>query len=459
MKGSTCMVWMAVATWLTTAAPVLEAAEAPSPPATRNPVAVEEVRAGTRKVANAAWWGFNREDATECLQSALDSGAGSVTVPYQGTPWIVRPVRLPSGQEITLEPGVVILAKKGEFQGPGDSLFTATAQSNLVIRGYGATLRMHKRDYQQPPYKPAEWRMGVALRGCRHVLIEGLRVESTGGDGFYIDGGGDLGWSEDITLRNCAASDNHRQGVSVISAVGLVIENCVFSRTWGTAPEAGIDFEPDTEAQRLVHCLVRNSIFENNNGHQILVYLKPLTTNSQPVSIRFENCLARMTGERFRLGDQAPPKGIRGVAGIAVGEVKDNGPSGLIEFVHCVTENTAAEGARIYDKSAERAQVRFIDCSFSKPWSSAADRPEAPQAAILIELRHPELTARPGGIEFLNCLVHDNLSRPGIWFEEPKGEISLRDLSGEIFVAAPGSIIPHWGAKPTNVTLKLAPIP
>src|ERR1039458_585216 len=129
-----------------------------------------------------------------------------------------------------------------------DSLLSATGQSNLVIRGYGRTLRMQKRDYQNPPYSKAEWRMGIALRGCRHVLIEGLRVESTGGDGFYVDGGGTFGWSEDITLRNCTAYDNHRQGLSVISVENLLVENCLFANTWGTAPEAGIDLEPDTGA-------------------------------------------------------------------------------------------------------------------------------------------------------------------------------------------------------------------
>ncbi|HVV71969.1 MAG TPA: right-handed parallel beta-helix repeat-containing protein, partial [Verrucomicrobiae bacterium] len=249
------------------------AAIGPEPPSLRNPAAVQEVLAGARPAANAAWWGFDPTDTTVSLQAALDSGAHVLTIPYMGAPWIVRPLQLRSGQEILIEPGVVILAKRGEFRGTGDSLFTATGQSNIVIRGYGACLRMHKRDYQKPPYQRAEWRMGIALHGCRHVLIEGLRVESTGGDGFYIDGGGDQEWSEDITLRDCVAYDNHRQGVSVISAVDLLIENCLFSTTWGTAPEAGIDLEPDTEKQRLVNCVIRNSVFENNNGHQILIYL------------------------------------------------------------------------------------------------------------------------------------------------------------------------------------------
>src|SRR5579864_6855687 len=164
----------------------LNAEPAQQLPNARNEQAVIEVTSGRSTVANAAWWGFNAEDSTQSLQAALNSGARTLIIPYMGQPWIVRPLQLRSSQEIVFEPGVVVLAKKGEFQGSGDSLFSAVGQSNLVLRGYGATLRMRKRDYQSEPYKKAEWRMGIALRGCLNVLIEGLRVESTGGDGFYV---------------------------------------------------------------------------------------------------------------------------------------------------------------------------------------------------------------------------------------------------------------------------------
>lgn len=421
----------------------------------RSPQAVAEVRAGKRAVANAAWWGFNKDDSTVPLQSAMDSGAKTLLIPYMGDPWIVRPLQLRSHQEILFEPGVLILARKGEYQGAGDSLFTATGQSNIVLCGYGATLRMHKRDYQNPPYKKAEWRMGIALRGCRQVRIEGLRVESTGGDGFYIDGGGDLAWSQDITIRNCVAYDNHRQGLSVISAVNLRVENCVFSSTWGTAPEAGIDLEPDTETQRLVNCVIRNSIFENNNGNQILIHLSPLTANSAPVSIRFEHCLARMTDARLTPAEPGPKGGLIGVAGIAVGAIKDNGPKGLIEFVHCVTENTAKEGARLYDKSAVGARVRFVNCSFRNPWNAPHLDAGAPRAPVLIHLRKPESTHEPGGVEFLDCYVFDTVNRPAVWFEEDRGDFGLRDVHGQLTVIGPGAPGMRLGTKLQDVDLSV----
>jgi hypothetical protein len=425
----------------------------------RDQQAAEEAVAGKRSTANAAWWGFNREDSTEPLQAAINSGAKTLIVPFMGDPWIVRPLQLRSRQEIVLEPGVLILAKKGEYQGGGDSLFTAVGQSNLVIRGYGATLRMHKRDYQNPPYTKAEWRMGIALRGCRQVLIEGLRVESTGGDGFYVDGGGSFGWSENITIRNCVAYDNHRQGLSVISVVNLLVDNCLFANTWGTAPEAGIDLEPDTEKNRLVNCVIRNSTFENNNGNEILVYLKPLTTNSESVSIRFEHCWARMTDARLKPPEPGPGTGINGVAGIAVGAVKDNGPKGLIEFIDCITENTGKEGARVFDKSAASARVRFVNCSFRNPWVSPAPGDGGPRVPVILHLRHPQNTENLGGIDFQDCYVYDSAARPAVRFEEDQGDFSLRDVHGQIMVTGPGVPSLKLGPKLQDVDLKVIPAP
>src|SRR5690606_34017190 len=176
--------------------------------------------------------------------------------------------------ELGLEPGVLLLAKRGEYKGRGDSLLSLPGLDNVTIRGYGATLRMWKRDYQNPPYEKAEWRMGIRIVGCKNVLVEGLRIESSGGDGIYIDrGGSNRLWSEDITVRDCISHDHHRQGMSLISCENLLVENCVFSNTSGTAPTAGIDLEPDGPDQRFVHCLIRNCRFENNMGHNILIYL------------------------------------------------------------------------------------------------------------------------------------------------------------------------------------------
>ena len=420
-----------------------------------NPKAVDAVKAGTCKTANAAWWGFNKEDATDQLQAAINSGAPKVIVPYMGDPWVVRPIMLRSNLELVFEPGVMILAKRGEFKGGGDSLFSANALTDVTLRGYGAIFRMWKKDYQNAPYTKAEWRMGVGIRGCKRVHVEGMRIESSGGDGIYVDGGGDLKWSEDVVIRNVTCHDHHRQGISVISAVNLLIENCVLSGTSGTPPEAGIDFEPDTADQRFTNCVVRNCVMENNSGHEILVYLKPLTSKSEPVSIVFENCVSRM-GTPGMAPDDFKDVSQRGWGGMTVGEVRDDGPAGLVEFRNCVSENTGKEGAKVYDKSPQGVRVRFVNCSWKSPWVSRFRDDGSPRVPVLIQLRNSKTTSKQGGIEFVDCHVYDDVARPALLVSSEEGVASAHGLTGSLTAHTPGAATMNLGAESIDNTLTLS---
>ena len=102
-----------------------------------NQAALAEVAAGTCREAHAAWWGFDPADATAALQAAIRSGVRKIIVENLGTPWVVDKLQLAGGQEIVFEPGVVVQAKRGAFHGTGDSLFSATLQTNITLTGFG----------------------------------------------------------------------------------------------------------------------------------------------------------------------------------------------------------------------------------------------------------------------------------------------------------------------------------
>jgi hypothetical protein len=426
--------------------------------AARNPAAVREVMEGKRTEASAAWWGFDAADATAALQAAFDSKARRVLIPYMGKPWIVRPLELRSNQEVDLAPGVVLLAKRGEYRDVKDSLLTARDVENVTIRGYGATLRMWKRDYQNPPYKKGEWRMGVEMQGAKHVLIEGLRVEDSGGDGFYVDGGKSRLWSEDVTIRDCAADGNHRQGISVISAVNLTVENCTFSNTEGTAPQAGIDLEPDAANQRLQNIVIRNSVFENNQGSGMDVYLKQMNGSSAPVSILFDHCLARMTA------------GAGGGSGISVGAVRDAGPKGTVEFRDTTVESAGESDVLVAAKSADGARVRFVRCQWSHAWSSPHAEYTGPRVPVLIVLRQPKLTHRLGGIDFVESEIFDTENRPAVqvyegcvkysvkgwWCDEDQTDYGVFGLHGRVVVENPAGVRAELGGAQTGSDLVVA---
>lgn len=411
---------------LTLALVLLPASHATAASTPRQEQAIAAVESGASTIAFADAWGFNPDDATDALQAAIDSKARTVIVPFTGSPWIVRPIRLRGDLDLVFEAGVLVLAKAGAFLGGGDTLFRAQDATNITIRGHGATLRMRKADYQNPPYPRAEWRMGLAFLGCRNVLVDGLRIESSGGDGIYVGSSRANRWSENVTLRNCVCHDNHRQGISIISAVHLLVENCTLSGTQGTAPEAGIDLEPDEPDERLIDCVIRNCVITDNAGNGILVWLKPLTSASTPVSIRFENC-------HVRLNHPTTPAPI-GWSGISVGEISDDGPRGLIEFIRCTSENTGREAVRLTGKSARGARVRFIECRWRNTWTAHHRAYGGPRSPILIHTPDPARCQDTGGIEFIDCRVVDNLDTPVVRFEDLDGTASLRDVRGTLHI-------------------------
>ncbi len=415
---------------------------------TKNAEAVKEVLSGQRKVANAAWWGFDEDDATEALQAAINSGAKRVIVPNMTRDWIVRPIRLIGDQELFFENGVVVTAKRGAFRGKGDSLFTAADAAHLTLRGYGATLRMQKEDYIVGKvlvefgwdrwfgkYEKSEWRMGIALRGCTDVQILGLTICDSGGDGIYVDGGSRQPYCKDIRIKDVVCDNHYRQGISIISIDHLLAENCMFKNTWGTPPCSGVDIEPDSPKQRVKDVIFRNCRFDDNYGDGIEVFLPHLTAESGDISILFENC--RVTSRRG--------------TGIRVAKVADNGPKGLIEFRNCEVSGTEGYGIKVQDKSADRARVRFVNCTVR---AAARNSQYAGQwAPIWLHLFRPELTKRLGGIDFVDCLVEDDRKRPAAVLEEVPESLGLFDVQGTIAIRNPQGIATKLGARQQAVTL------
>ena len=261
----------------------------------KSPKKVAEVANGKLKEARVDWWGFDPVDSTRFLQAAINSKATRVVVPKMSSPWITEPLFLRSDLELVLEPGAVIEAIKGGFKGKNDCLLTGKAKQNIIIRGSkGSVLRMRKKDYHDKTrYKRAEWRHGIKLMSCENVKILNLMIQSSGGDGVYVgDNRKPMNYCKDIVIKNCVIDDNNRQGISVISVVNLLVEDCVIKNTKGTAPQAGIDFEPNSKKERLFNITVRNCVFENNASSGIILAVHP-EDDTAPISMNFENCVAR----------------------------------------------------------------------------------------------------------------------------------------------------------------------
>ena len=148
-----------------------------------NEKAIADVVSGKLKEAKASWWGFDPADSTMCLQAAINSKVPKLIVDNVGKPWITRPLFLVSNQEIEFEKGVELLAKRGAYIATNDALITGTLVDNVTLRGYGATMRMWREDYDKAPYKHAEWRHVINLHSCSNIKILGLSLSKAAATG------------------------------------------------------------------------------------------------------------------------------------------------------------------------------------------------------------------------------------------------------------------------------------
>jgi len=371
------------------------------------------------RVAKVSDFGFDPEDSTEIIQRALDSGVGTLVFDRQSGPWVTRPLFARSNMEIVFEDGVELVAKRGEFHGIRDYLFTAASVTNLVLRGLGekgGTFRMWKTDYQDlSKYDKSEWRFTLRLQAVENVLVENMTFKSSGGDGIVLGANGPHN-CRNVVIRKCVCDDNHRQGISICSGENVLIEDCVLSNTKGTPPEAGIDFEPDRPNECLSNITLRNVLSINNAGNGADVYSVQMRDFSIPVSITFENF--RSIGNRY-------------AAMVCGGKLTDDHiVRGKVQFRNCLFADSKSRGLYLYGLPKGALDVSFDDCIVSNcaAGSSIAD--------VILEAG----LARQGasdGVEFGNLKIFQPNERK--WFRCGQGAFgpSPENITGDITVSKP----------------------
>ena len=385
-----------------------------------DPNAVKAVLAGRRDTAAAAWWGFNKNDATKCLQAAINSGVKKVIIANMGSAWIVRKINLASNQELIFEPGAEVMAKAGALKGKFDALFSASDKKNITIIGYGATIIMRKKEYQdKTKYTLGQWRHALSIRGCNDVKIYGLTIKSSGGDGIYI-GAKKQPYCKNIHIKDVVCDDNLRQGISVIGAVNLLIENSILKNTVGHKPAAGIDFEPNTAKNSIVNCVMRNCIVENNAGYGVHVYLIPLDKSSTPISLRIENCLIK---RNHRGGLNIESHRNRGVK-------KGQGyPKGVVKVLNCKIEGNDNVGVIFKNKPADSIQVSIDNCTLINNCTSRRSR-QTP----LVFFARPNSFKPQGGVKFSNCTVIEKDPVPLISYSNWVPGLDIKNVKGKVTV-------------------------
>ena len=362
-----------------------------------HPEMVAKVASGEVREARVSWWGFDAKDSTKYLRAAIASGVPKLIVDRMPSPWIVMPLRAVSNQHIVFEEGTVLLAKRGRFENTSDRLMSLVEVENVRITGYGATFRMWRKDYAHGKdrkgcdYKRGEWRHALSMSGARNVIVEGLTLEESGGDGIYVSNRGKEP-CRNITIRDCVCDRNHRQGISIISAENLLVENCVFKNTKGAAPEDGVDFEPNNANDRFVNCVMRNCVSENNAGNGFEIALSKSRKTTLPCSIRFENC--RTVGDSVGIKIRTRCRATNG-----------DYPTGSISFDSCSVFKSRYEAVEIMQNPENAINVALTNCMFE---SIGMANPDAP--AVVLTSPFPD-DPKPAMPDVVNLKWTDRGSR------------------------------------------------
>ena len=380
--------------------------------------------APARESVKASDFGWNGVDDTAAVQAALDSGAKKIVFDRQPGPWTTQPLFARSNCEIVFEDGAELRAKRGAFRGKRDVLLSLRGVENVTLRGAGAkggTLRMWKKDYQKPPYEPGEWRHALGLYGAKDVVVENMRFIASGGDGIVLgkvpSDGPRRNWSENVVIRHCVCDDNHRQGISVCAGKNVLIEDTILSNTAGTAPQSGIDFEPDQRYECIADCTMRRCVSENNAGCGYEFYLGQLDHHSFPVGVKIENCVSRGNGYDVLVSSRRPD----------AAKVK-----GQLLFTGCRFENARQSSIRAYSKDADTFRVDFENCTIS---GAGADIADPAKRADVVYLSDTWREAPPDGFGFCGVTIRQRGVHP--WFEYRTPCSSPRrteDFAGEVTV-------------------------
>ncbi|MDR3670269.1 MAG: right-handed parallel beta-helix repeat-containing protein, partial [Holophaga sp.] len=199
-------------------------------------------------------------DDTAALQRAITAVAGTGgTVLVPGGTYLVNTVSngsrgLVLGGRMTLRLAPDATLKAIPNAAPSSTIVSVAFASQVRVEG-GTLLG----DRSAHTGAAGEWGMGLAIQDSRQVQVCGVTARDCWGDGFYVSG------SARVEFCSVLAEHNRRNGLSITGCAGITVRASVFRGSQGTAPEAGLDIEPNA-GQTVSDAVISGCVFADNAG-------------------------------------------------------------------------------------------------------------------------------------------------------------------------------------------------
>ena len=322
--------------------------------------------------------GFGGDD-TNVFQTALNyTAANGEALEIPAGSYNVSPISLPANSYLVVDANVTVTANSG--YGTNDHLLNANAQ-NITIVGAGATTSVFHM--LKPQYTSGEQRHCLDIENAGNVTVSGISCNDSGGDGAYVRA------STNVTIEDSVFNNNRRQGSSITGQVNHIYYlRDQFTNTSGTAPQSGIDIEPNSPSDFLLDVNIDDCSTNANAGDGLMVSLWQLTSASQPVGI---TVLRHHSTGNQRYGYFA----------------NNNDPSnapGTILIQDSFSDQSGSYGAAGRFYAANGASLTFQNLTVTNPHVNGPDPSYGDSAAVDI-IRGGGGTVPIGNVHYLNINI------------------------------------------------------
>jgi parallel beta-helix repeat protein len=202
--------------------------------------------------------GDGAHDDTKAIQNAIAAVGKNGTVYVPAGKYLVNVseknnLKMKSNMKFQMDPKAILVMKPNSLQ--RSYLINISNATNVEV--FGGQL-IGDRDKHLST--GGEWGMGVNIIGkSSNVKVHNMKISNFWGDGVYVGGN-----ASQVVINHVVSTNNRRQGLSITDASHVQVLNSEFSYTNGTAPQYGIDIEPNNKTVGASDILIQGCYIHHN---------------------------------------------------------------------------------------------------------------------------------------------------------------------------------------------------
>lgn len=267
-----------------------------------------DITGATLKEVRSEWFSIQSGvDSTSILNNILNANTNNVEFISYSFPLLVS---APSTNDTDGQRSCVKITRGGrsiDFRGNTIQIIANDLDKYNIVEIYANELELKNLnvvgDVSTHTGTTGEQGHGIKISIAHDVVIDKCSFNECWGDGIDIIERGEV-YPYNITLRNCKAFRNRRQGLSIEGGRDLYIKECEFAYTGtllSTNPSFGVDVEPweDGEASKVIGLVFEDCSVHDNTGNGEMA-LQPCWHHAQEYNseIRLTRCRIYNNSER-----------------------------------------------------------------------------------------------------------------------------------------------------------------